>query len=148
LGVFEFVEVSGFSVFVSAIERSLLALEHTPALCCTVCVLALDRLQLRASTHQTQIDAHVQFLDARAQCALTIDGTSIVIEHTSKLLHSCTLTLDHTLPALEHISAVNSNKPKAAKYSIFDFFLVYCYFSSIVYFVVCVFYLLLLNFCK
>jgi uncharacterized membrane protein YidH (DUF202 family) len=111
-------------------------------------VPALDILQLRVSAHQTQIDARAQSLDARVQCALTIDRTFVAIERTSRLLYSSMFTLDHTLLALERISTISNNKPEAPKYSIFNFFLVYCYFSLIVYFVVPAFYLLLLIFCK
>jgi hypothetical protein len=98
----------GVSVFVSAIERSLLALEHTLALCCIVCASTLDKLQLHVSAHETKTDT-------RAQYALTINRTSVTIKCTSVLLHSCTLMLDRTLPALERISAVSTNKPEAAK---------------------------------
>jgi hypothetical protein len=102
----------GNSVFVRAIESKLLALNRT---------------------HAFQINARVQSLDARAQCALTLDRASVVIECTSRLLNSCTHTLNHIVPTLERISTISSNRPEAAKYKVFDFW-VYSYFSLFVYF--------------
>jgi hypothetical protein len=109
----------GNSVFVRAIESKLPVLDCTRAF---------------------QTDAQVQSLDARAQCALTLDRTSMVIERTNRLLNSCTHTLDRIVPSLERISAINCNRPEAAKYKVFDF-LVYSYFSLFVYFFVPVFFI-------
>jgi hypothetical protein len=52
------------------------------------------------------------------------------------------LTLDRTVLALERISAVSINILEAAKYKVFEFFLVYCYSSLFVYFLVLVCYFL------
>jgi hypothetical protein len=68
------------------------------------------------------------------QCTFNLNHTSVAIERTSKLLYSCTLMINHPLPTLERFSIVNSNKPEAAKYSVFNFFLFYSYFSLSVYF--------------
>jgi hypothetical protein len=129
------------SISIRVIESKLLALERTHAFCCTVCALALDSFQLRASAHQT--DTQAQSLDARAQCNFMLDRTSVAIKCTSRLLNSCMLMLDRTVLVLERISAVNNSNQKQLSTKFF-IFLVYCYFSLFVYFLVPVFYLFLL----
>ena len=94
-------------------------------------------LQLCVSAHQS---------DARAQCTFTLDHTLVLIKRTSRLLNLCMITLDRTLPVLERISTVSNNRPGAAKYKVFYSFLVYCYFSLLVYFLVPACYLLLVVF--
>jgi hypothetical protein len=116
------------SVFVRAIEHKLLTLECTHAFCCTVCALALDSFQLRASAHHT---------DARAQCTFKLDRTSVAIECTNRILNSCMLTLDCTVLVLELIFAVNSSKPEAAKYKVFDFFGLLLFFFICLFFSAC-----------
>jgi hypothetical protein len=69
------------------------------------------------------------------QCTFNLNRTSIAIERTSKLLYSCTLMINHPLPALKHFSIVNSNKPEAAKYLVFNFFVLFLFFSICLFFV-------------
>jgi hypothetical protein len=146
---FEFVGISRISISVSAIDHTFVMIDRTTTFRCSVCVPALDRLQLRASAYQSQTDSRAQSLDARVQCALTIDHTYIAIECTSRLLHLCMPMLDRTIPVLECISTVSTSKLEVAKYIVFYFFLVHRYFSLFVYFSVSVFYLLfVVNFCE
>jgi hypothetical protein len=119
---FEFVGISRISVSVSAIDHTSVTIDRTATFRCSVCVPALDRLQVRGSAYQSQTDSRAQSLDARVQCALTIDHTYIAIECTSRLLHLCMPMLDRTVPALECISTVSTSKLEVAKYIVFFFF--------------------------
>jgi hypothetical protein len=62
------------------------------------------------------------------------------------------LTLDRTIPVLERISAINSNKPEAAKCKVFDFFdlLLFFFICLLIFFTMPIFYLLfvVINFCE
>ena len=120
---FEFVGISGSSVSISVIDRTSVVIKCTFAFRYTVYAPVLDRLHVCPSAYYIQTDTRVQYLDARSQCACTIDRTSITMECTSRLLHSCTFFAyagSHLL-ALERISAICTSKPEAGKYIVFFF---------------------------
>ena len=129
MAVLVFVEVSGKLNSVSAIERSTLhssSLSHLRSAVSIACEHALkDSSQCGFAIDRTSIsivcNSRLPYIASDPDRRLstvrsTIDCTLIEIDRTSSRLSHFTFTFDHTVPALECTSAVNTNRPEAAKF--------------------------------
>ena len=138
LAILVFVEVSGKSLSVSAIDRTLVAIER--ALAAFTTLFACLR-----SIACCSVWVHLDWQDGSAPVRPI---ASMLRSNT--LAANCyifTLTLNRTIPTLERTSAVSTNKPEVAQYN-FLFFLFYYYLFLFVYFIYLflIVYLLFLNF--